>query len=41
VAGRVNSSAMLVGSANKRIVVARSEAEMPVPTPRRASTVTV
>ena len=39
--GRVKSSATLVGSASSRIVVARSEAEMPVPTPFFASTVTV
>ncbi len=39
--GRVKSSATLAGSASSRIVVARSDAEMPVPTPTFASTVTV
>ena len=39
--GRVKSSATLVGSDSNRMVVARSEAEIPVPTPFLASTVTV
>ncbi len=39
--GRVKSCAVLFGSASRRIVVARSDAEMPVPIPSRASTVTV
>ena len=39
--GRVRSSAVVRGSTRVRIVTARSGAEVPVVTPRRASTVTV
>ncbi|SKW21686.1 Uncharacterised protein [Mycobacteroides abscessus subsp. abscessus] len=37
----MKSSAVLAASANRRIVAARSEAEIPVPIPFFASTVTV
>ncbi|SKZ84014.1 Uncharacterised protein [Mycobacteroides abscessus subsp. abscessus] len=39
--GRVKSFAVLSGSESFRMVVARSDALMPVPMPSRASTVTV